>query len=55
MSLWLVGAACTRGVENPWTIFSIVRLPAPYEIISLVALGCPELCLAWWLICLLAG
>jgi hypothetical protein len=35
-----------RNVESLWNIFfSIVRLPMPYGIVSLVDLGCVGLCL----------
>jgi hypothetical protein len=38
--LWLIGNACARGMRSPWTIFfSVVRLLAPYEMLSSVALG----------------
>jgi hypothetical protein len=56
MSLWLIGAACARGMGTLWTIFfSIVRLLRLYGMLSFVSLGCPGLCLVGWLICLLAG
>jgi hypothetical protein len=46
MSLESIGSACARGMGSPYTIFFfIVRLFVPYGMLSLVALGCPRLCL----------
>jgi hypothetical protein len=54
--LWLIGVVYARGMGSPWTIFFfIVMLLAPYKMLFSVALGCPGLFLAGWLICLLAG
>jgi hypothetical protein len=56
MSLWLIGATCLKVMGSLWTIFfSILRLPGPYGMIFLAALGCLGLFLIGWLIYSLAG
>ena len=40
MLLWLIGIACVKGMRSPWIIFFfIVRLLAPYGMLSLVSFG----------------
>jgi hypothetical protein len=56
MSSRSIGGVCVNKMGSSWTIsFSIVRLPVPYGMLSLVILGCPGLCLIGWLICLLVS
>jgi hypothetical protein len=56
MSSWSIGIACASEMGSPWAIFFfIVRLLASYGMPFPIALGCPELCLVKWLICLLSS
>jgi hypothetical protein len=56
MSLWLIRAACAKGIGSLWIIFfSIVRLHAPYGMLFSAVLGCLRLCLIRWLIYSLSG
>jgi hypothetical protein len=45
VSSWLIGAICLKGMGSLWTISFTVKLLVPFEMFSLVDLGCLGLCL----------
>jgi len=55
-SSWWTDVACARGMGGLWTtFFFIVMWIPPFEVLFLVVLGCPGLCLDVLLICMIVG